>query len=276
MLLFFFYVIQSHALFIHFIVLINVVQIQSNTFTFNREGSWNFHICFRFSRWKLGLISWLEVTPWSAAWLGCKGIRGFFIGMFVSEILLLMMLGETGFDYNCLGTSSLSSILVVFISSFLLFSGEDRIRTDWSDLGLAIQVGEYFNGISLTTRRSHSSAIEAVVLSSPAIWSSCDISLSTTTKSTDEVDCAIASVESGLVESGSNVTSFSLGGTDLEYSCHQGSKYQKAFNILPFSPHVNADMVSQKRWGLNSWKSRNQFILRIQNVNYKSTTTKIQ
>lgn len=198
-----------------------------------KRGVPEVHLCFRFCLWKLGLINWLEVKPWSAAWLGWKGIRGFFIGMFTSAVLLLLMLGETAFDFNCLGTSSLSSILVVVISSCLLLSGGDRSRTDWPELGLAVQVGEFFTGTSWTTSRSHSSSIEAVVFSSPANWSSCDISSLTTTTSSDEVDCAISLVGSGLVVYSSDVASFVFGGTDLEYIIHviKEANIKTAFNI---------------------------------------------
>lgn len=194
-----------------------------------------FYLCFRFSLWKLGLINWLDVTPWSATWLGWKGIRGFFIDMLAtSKILLLLLPGEPCFDFNCLGNSSLSSILVVFISSCLLLSGKDKSITDWSDLGL---VGECLTGISLTTSRSHSSAIEVVFLCSSAVWSSCDISSYTTMTPTDEIGCAFTLVESGLVGFGSDVASFRLGATHLEYSWHQWNKISEysTFGHSPFN-----------------------------------------
>lgn len=129
-----------------------------------------------------------------------------------------MIVGETVLDFNCLGNSSLSSILEVFASSCLLLSGEDR--TDWSILGLETQAGENVLGTSLTTSCSHSSAIEAVVLSSLFVRSSSGVSSSKSIASR-----TMTSEESGSFEFSSDVVSSSLGGSGLEYPC-DGGKYQ--------------------------------------------------
>lgn len=177
------------------------------------------HLCFLFNLWKFGFISWLEDTPCSELPVAKKGIRGFFAGIHASELmrLLPMMVGETTFAFNCLGISSLSNILDVFISICLLESGGDKI--DWSNFGFNVQVGEYFLGTSVTTSCSHSWAMQAEFMSSPDVGSCCRVSSSKTTKSICEFvcPCLATSKESGRVAFGSNVVSFSFKGNDLEF-----------------------------------------------------------
>lgn len=117
----------------------------------------SFHLSFFLSLWKLNFINWLEFRPRSVAWRGCwNGIRGLFVGKHVSERLLLLTTGEDTFVFSFLGTSSLSNILEVFISSCLLLSAEDK--TNVTVLALEIQGEECILGTSQMTSCSHSSA----------------------------------------------------------------------------------------------------------------------
>lgn len=122
------------------------------------------------------------------------------------------MVGVTGFGFNCLGTSSLSSIFEVLTSSCRLMSIGDR--TDSSTLGLDLEIKEGdFSGSSPTTNCSHSSAMEALVSFS---FRSCfEVSSSTTMTSAGAVDCGILSENLGWLEIGSGVALIRLGGTDL-------------------------------------------------------------
>lgn len=141
-------------------------------------------------------------------------------------MMLFVIMGESALFFNCLGISSLSKILEVFTSNCLVLS--DVNRTDCSNLGLQIQLEEYIFGTSLTISCSHSSAIVAVALSSPAFTSNCGVPSAFAT-SIAEFDSAITSKESGSVKFSSELTSSNLGGIDLGYSFYT-EKIRKIFN----------------------------------------------
>lgn len=197
----------------------------------------------------MGFISWLEVVTWSEAWLDWKGIRGFFFDMHTSEMLLLVETGETTFDFNCVGTSSRSNILEVFSSSCLLLSGGDG--TEWSNLGLDTQEGENLLGISLTTSCSHSSAILAAVLSSPAVRSNIAFSSSKTTISIAEFDFGGTSAESGRVEFTSDFLSLNSVGSDLEDYVKRVNYQEFFIRLSPRLPHLQkkpSDSNHDEHW----------------------------
>lgn len=171
---------------------------------------------FFLSLWKLNFINWLEFRLRSVAWRGCRnGIRGLFVGKHVSERLLLLTTGEDTFVFSFLGTSSLSNILEVFISSCLLLSAEDK--TNVTVLALEIQGEECILGTSQMTSCSHSSAIDDVVLSSLTVRFNCGDSSSITILSIAQFGCTVTSEESCWFECSSDVASFHFGVTDLEY-----------------------------------------------------------
>lgn len=157
------------------------------------------YLCFLFSLWKFGFISWLPVMGWFGAEIGWDGIKGLFtstIGFFVPPALFVRI-GDTDSLLNCLGTSSLSRILDVFASSCRLPSGGDR--TDWSSFGLEVQTGECSSETSLTISFSHSSVMQADALSSMAVGSKCEVSFLMIGRSIVEFDCATTSGSFGSV-----------------------------------------------------------------------------
>lgn len=169
------------------------------------------HLCFLFNLWKFGFISWLLIETGSVAWIGWNGTRGFFVGKFTFET------GDTTFVFNSLGTSNLSKILEVSLSSCLLLSRGKP--DDWSNLTLGKQDGEYILESSFTTNCSHSSVIQAMVLSSWFLWSECNISSFTSMKSLMVVSAFIVTSDEGCsLELGSEDIPPTLGSIDLQYN----------------------------------------------------------
>lgn len=132
------------------------------------------HLCFRFSLWKLGFMSWLdEIVWWFETWLVWKGIRGFFWDKTETSgevwLLVTATLGDPTFPLIFLGASSLSNIMDVFISACLLLG--DRNGQFVFGLGV-VKTGEGdFMRTSVTTICSHSLVMAAVALSSSSlIW----------------------------------------------------------------------------------------------------------
>lgn len=183
------------------------------------------YLCFLFSLWKFGFISWLVAMDWCGAQLGWDSTKGFFTSTLKFFMPVFARIGETDSLLNCLGTSSLSKILEVLASSCRLPSGGDR-RSDWSSLGLEVQTGECISETSLTISFSHSSVMQADVLSSWAVRSSSEVSSLMKAASFVEFGCTITSGNFGWVAFGSQVSSLNLRDIDLEYS-HQQSNYQR-------------------------------------------------
>lgn len=144
--------------------------------------------------------------------------------------MLPVTMGEVTFVFSFLGTSSLSNILEVLISSSLLLTGEDK--TNISVLGLEKQGEENISGAPFTTSCSHSSATEDVLLSSLAVRLNSGESSSTTTVSVKQLDCKITSEESRWFEFSSDVVSFCLGRIDLEHCPCKEGKYQENFHCM--------------------------------------------